>query len=565
MVGVEERRPVRHRRVRGDDVPDHVALQLGDGVAVHRRDPGEGVEIVVDQHLPGDGDHAPIGLDAVTLLRLAERAALELAALAHLEKLRRLAELNPVHRLEVGGEHLTAEQREGPRIGLVGLAERLVGDRREDLGEIRGRVQRPRRDLVAGKPARAGPHGLQALTGELHQRHAAVLAGRVFQREQRRAVAVEERVGDGLAAGYGCVAAAQRHRDMAEGPGLVGLCGDLVEDQAARLVDGHTALDQVVGEAALEVQLLGKAVDRGNALALLRTGLGHQRIRVDAAGLLLGLRIGCGLRLAAGARLLRLLPEFGVLRLGRLFRRRVGRVAGLLVGLVGVVHHIGPLLDLACGAAMQDAVMEVLVGAEAGGGIGTHRHGGDLERSPVDGAPKLAAALGLRDLVAVDLVADGDRADVPGLDVAPDIADRITLRDPDPGDALPVLDPRRARHDRADHRIEIARIVHLQERRAVVQPFEPHMVRRHAQLLVMRITEERETPHPRTGRPDHLDAPGLGVNRVRGQLRRPAKRRQFDRLLHQWILVRSRRRPGRPDRSRGRLRPGRSPARCRSW
>nr|WP_297116332.1 hypothetical protein [Thalassospira sp.] len=83
--------------------------------------------------------------------------------------------------------------------------------------------------------------------------------------------------------------------------------------------------------------------------------------------------------------------------------------------------------------------MEVLVGAEAGGGIGADGNGGDLERGPVDGAPKLAAALGLRDLVAVDLVADGDRADVSGLDVPPDVADRITLGYPLDGGALRSL------------------------------------------------------------------------------------------------------------------------------
>ena len=67
--------------------------------------------------------------------------------------------------------------------------------------------------------------------------------------------------------------------------------------------------------------------------------------------------------------------------------------------------------------------MKRMLGAETGGGVGPNRDGGDLERRPVDRSPEFAGGLGLRDLEAVDLVADGDRADVPGLDVAPDRLD----------------------------------------------------------------------------------------------------------------------------------------------
>ena len=148
MGGVEQRVAVGHRRVGGDDAPDHVRLQLRDGVAIHRRDPGEGVQIVVDQGLTGDRDHPAIGLDLVALLALAERAALELTAFADLQQLRGFAQLYPVHRLEVGGEHLTAEQHEGAGIGLVGLAQRLVGDGGQDFGEVGGGMQRPSRHLV---------------------------------------------------------------------------------------------------------------------------------------------------------------------------------------------------------------------------------------------------------------------------------------------------------------------------------------------------------------------------------------------------------------------------------
>ena len=484
-----------------------------------------------------------------------------------LQELRRLAELDPVHRLEVGRQHLPAEEREGPRIGLVGLAQRLVGDGREDLGEVRGRVQRARGHLVAGEAAGAGARGLKAFAGEFHQRHAAVLAGGVLQREQRRAVAVQERVRDRLAPRDRGVAPAKRDRDMGEGPRLVRLRRDLVEDQPTRLVDGDAALDQVVGEATLEMELVGQPVDRGDALALLRAGFADQRVGVDAAGAILGRRVGRGLGrlgLRVGGAGLR----FGSAGLVVGHARLLGHCGfALLLGRLGrglgLVRHRGCSFGGGGVPAVEDAIVMFALGAEAGGGIGAHGHCGDLERGPVHRPPEFALAVGLGDLETVNLVADGDRADVPGLDIAPDVADRVALGEPDAGDALSALDPRRARHDRADHRVEIVRFVHLQEGGARVQPLEPDMLGGHAELLVMRLAKERGAPHPGAGRPDHLDAARLGVDAVRRKLRRPAERRQFDRLLHVWILVRPRRRPGSPVQSRGR--PARWIARCRSW
>ena len=92
---------------------------------------------------------------------------------------------------------------------------------------------------------------------------------------------------------------------------------------------------------------------------------------------------------------------------------------------------------------MKDAVVKWGSGAEARGGVGPNRDGGDLERGPVDRLPEFAGGLGFRDLEAVDLVADGDRADVRGLDVAPDRLYIGTLADPDERDPAPIVDPRR--------------------------------------------------------------------------------------------------------------------------
>ena len=72
---------------------------------------------------------------------------------------------------------------------------------------------------------------------------------------------------------------------------------------------------------------------------------------------------------------------------------------------------------------MEDAIVMFALGAEARGGVGADRYGRDLERRPVHRAPELAPAVGFRDIKPVDLVSDRDRADVPGLDVAPDRLD----------------------------------------------------------------------------------------------------------------------------------------------
>ena len=184
---------VGHRRVGGEDAPDDVALQRRRRGAEERRHPGEGVEVVVDQHLAGDADHLAEGLDAVGLLRLADGAALELAGLVDLLELRRLAELQPVHQLEVGDGGAPGDRRIGPRRGLVGGAQGLVGDAGEDRREVRGRVQRPRGDLVAAEAA--DPHALRLEPAARHldQRQAAPLAGGLAEREAAGVVAVQQR------------------------------------------------------------------------------------------------------------------------------------------------------------------------------------------------------------------------------------------------------------------------------------------------------------------------------------------------------------------------------------
>ncbi len=189
---------------------------------------------------------------------------------------------------------------------------------------------------------------------------------------------------------------------------------------------------------------------------------------------------------------------------------------------------------------MHDAGVKGFGGTEAGGRVGADRHGGDLERRPVDGAPELTATFGLGHLVAMDLVADGDRADMARLDVAPDGFDVLALAKTHGGDTATVLNARGVGRNGADHGIERGQLVHPQEGRAGIQPLEPDMGRIEAQFLVIGVAEKRHATHPCARRPDHLDGTGVAVDGSRREFGHPAKRRQFDRLVHLDSLIISR-------------------------
>ena len=125
-------------------------------------------------------------------MRLPDGAALELARLVDLLELRRLAELQPVHRLEVGDGGAPGDRRVGPGRGLVGVPQRLVGDAGEDLREVRGRVQRPGGDLVAPEAAHPHPFSLEEAARHLDQTEAAPVAGGVGEREAAGVEAVQQ-------------------------------------------------------------------------------------------------------------------------------------------------------------------------------------------------------------------------------------------------------------------------------------------------------------------------------------------------------------------------------------
>ena len=200
MVRVEERGAVRHVRVAGDDSPDGVALQLGRRLAEAGRNAGQRLQVVVDDDLAGDRHDFAEGSQRVGLLRVRQRRAMELALLVHLGQRRNVAQLHPVDGLEVRGRHLAAERYEGARRGLIRLAQRLVGDVRQDVGEVAGghhaaleilggaepALQSHPGDVVAAHAPRLHAGSIQALAGDVHQRQAGVLAARPRADSRRR-------------------------------------------------------------------------------------------------------------------------------------------------------------------------------------------------------------------------------------------------------------------------------------------------------------------------------------------------------------------------------------------
>ena len=76
-------------------------------------------------------------IDEVAVAPFGQRAALELAALVDLHELRRFAELHARDLLEVRQRGFSDERPEGLRGGFVAGAQRLVGDVREHIREVR--------------------------------------------------------------------------------------------------------------------------------------------------------------------------------------------------------------------------------------------------------------------------------------------------------------------------------------------------------------------------------------------------------------------------------------------
>ena len=301
---------------------------------------------------------------------------------------------------------------------------------------------------------------------------------------------MQQRIRDGIAAGDLLIASAKRDRHLTEGAGFLGLCGHLIEDQATCLIDVGAAFHQILGKAALEVQASSQIVDRGNAVALGFARAGRDRLGVGCGSDVgfLRLRLHAGL---SGSDLRLCVGCLGFCHRGVLdsivvaggFIGRIGRIVGF------VRHRDGSCLSGWDVPAMKDAVVKGRLGAKPCGGIRANGHGGHLEGCPVHRAPKFAGGFGFRDLEAVDLVAYGDRADVARLDIAPDRLDISAFADPDLSNAATVFDTRRTLHDRADHGIQRVDLMHLQKRRARIQPIQPHMGRVEAELFFIGLAE----------------------------------------------------------------------------
>jgi hypothetical protein len=94
-------------------------------------------------------------------------------------------------------------------------------------------------------------------------------------------------------------------------------------------------------------------------------------------------------------------------------------------GVFGLVRHRFRILSCCKGVqrrggARRSHGVRVMERKPAAGSAPT-AHGGNLERRPIDGPPEFSDCLrACETSIAMHLIADGDRADVPGQDVAPD-------------------------------------------------------------------------------------------------------------------------------------------------
>ena len=89
----------------------------------------------------------------------------------------------------------------------------------------------------------------------------------------------------------------------------------------------------------------------------------------------------------------------------------------------------------------------------------------------------------------MDLIANGDGAQMARPHIGPDRLDIVALAEADPSDAATLIDARRPRHDGANDAIERAEIMNLEQRPSGIEPFEPHAARVHAELFVEGLAE----------------------------------------------------------------------------
>lgn len=333
---------------------------------------------------------------------------------------------------------------------------------------------------------------------------------------------------------------------MREGPGLVRLRRHLVEDQAPGLVHADTALDQVLGEAAFEVQTAGQIVDGGDAIALGLAGAGGD-----------GLGVGCrsGVRHARGGRF-GLLAGFGL--------------GGDIPGHGGRALRHGCLL-LHAGVDDLDGIAGLVGGADLRAGIGGNGHEADLERGPAldDALLDLALRGRFDHLHPLDGIADRDVAD----DAVADQAEHPVcgLVEPlagetDGGLALLALDP--GAFDDAHLRMRGPNRMAVERRGPGVEARQVHRAVADLEDLVEGHGGVPAGPAPppngRAGGKHHVDRARLGVDSRGQDGRAPQLHWQGDRGRHDRVghgpipsLVRMRGRPGHWS--------GRPPARCRSW
>ena len=321
--------------------------------------------------------------------------------------------------------------------------------------------------------------------------------------------------------------------------GRVSACGvarrGRVDQRGAGGIDAGAAGDEVVGDRAGDAELARRVLDRGDAVPLLGPGALGRGVRPrpgSAPGAAAGAAAGSASarrRGSAAPRPRRGPPRAGVGSAGAVAAGAAAAAAS--GGVVSVSASRVMVGSSGMGAGVRRRRWQGWVagsvgwrrlpgGAEAGGGVGADRHGGELERLPVDGAPDRRLAVGLGDLVAADRVADRDVAHDAGGDVAPDRLDVGPVGEAHRGAADERLalagDP--GPLDDADDVAQVPGAVGVEERRAAVQPAEIDVRLLERQHLVVALAGPGIAPaHRGAGRPDQLDGAPLGVDALRHQ------------------------------------------------
>ena len=447
-----------HDLVAGDHGPHRVGLEARRGYAKLKRDPGHGLQIVVDDHLAVDGHDFAEGGERIGLHGIAQRSPVVFTRLVERLQSLQVGHLNAVHRLEVHRRDLAAELGERSRRRQIPFAQGLVGDVGENRREI-GRGQRAQCDPVGIHAPSPDALYLQTLARQLAQPHAHILAAlALFELHRGRIVAVKQVRRHALAHGVGRVT------------GDGGVAGLIRIRRRLGPPEGRQALE----DADASVGARSATVDQFETEPLAKLGLERERHLADLGD-------------PQALRLDGFVPQFLFIHGRQCHRLHDSRGlfrAGTGTRSDGCILHRLLLLWADCPRrcrsgcrGFNDFVLRPCGrGAhQNGAGVGGHHGERDLVRLPID-RRELFSVLALRRRLVLghNPRPDRDVADDARLDIGAQRGQLIALAELQGRDRLALLDPRGAGlHDAQLIANAAEGIVVVDDRRAVVQPVHP--------------------------------------------------------------------------------------------